>query len=957
MRLFKKIVLASTILSSVGLATQAFAQDAAKTGDTTKAADEPVQVIVTGTHIRRKDLNTASPEITITSQQAVEAGNMTVADLLQKLPQAANSEQTNSLLGSYIVTGGPGSETLSLFGLGAQNTLVLVNGRRMGPAGVQGKIGPIDLNVLPLQAFKQVDILLDGSSSIYGSDAVGGVINFVTKKNTDGMDLIVQGDVPFKPHGSDYTLTFTGGKTFDKGYLTLLGSYHEETGLRIKDRKDTACAANVYFDPSTGQRSDFIDSTTGTYKCLNLWNNAVLGYGFGGNFQYLPGFTPPADGRAPYLPAGWVRAGRSGHPDTFPYQNYDTPMYGNQTVMEPVKTASLLATGGYDVSSTMHLYTELLFNQRDSENHSVLQLFPFVDPSNPENTLAPGLQSVGGLGYVQPIIPYDNFTRVKVDYFRGVFGVNGTFEHMGPLNGFSYDTYYQISDSEGRYGQSFIYNDRVNATTGPGVACDPTQMTVSPAACVTIPWLDSNVLQGNLTDAQRNFLIGYETGHTQYIQQTIESNISGNIFQLPAGAVSAVGGIFLEADQENDKPGYNARNQNYWGFSTAGITKGQTTSEQAYAEIYAPLVKNAPFVQHLDLTVSGRAADYSVAGTNSTYKLGLVWNINSEFAFTVTRGTSFRAPSVYEKNLANQVGFFQVIDPCTNWADSNDTKIQTRCAAEGVPGNYPGDVASPEDITGGGNKLKPETARNTNFGFAWTPAWADLKVKVNYNSIIDLNQINAFGGQNIVNACYATDAFPNFFCSLITRDANSNITAVTDNYINIGEVDNRNIGLEVTYAKKFPFGRFSVRSNSSWQLKNQDTLGDVVTDYTGSIGSPVFTSSTYLDLVTSDWTYHWDFQLIGKSSDLRFYNGSARQPATPTYPNGFVIDVVAPFYQVHNLSVTRDFDKLRLTFGVKNVFDVKAPTLSYPEFRVGTAALNMYDLLGRMAFLTVDKHF
>jgi len=956
MRLFKKLVLASTVLSTAGLGTHALAQDTTKTPDAKAQTPDDVQVVVvTGSHIRRKDLNTASPEITITSAEAVQSGTMTVADLVQKLPQAANSEQTNGLLGGYIVTGGPGAETLSLYGLGAQNTLVLINGRRMGPAGVQGSIGPIDLNVLPLQAFKQVDVLLDGSSSIYGSDAVGGVVNFITKKNTDGADLIVQANAPLRPHGGDYTITLTGGKTFDKGYLSFLGSYHEDTGLRIKDRKNTACAEDVYFDPSTGQRSDFLD-TSGHYRCNNLLNDSFQGYNYGGEFQ-LPtaGFTPPADGVLATLP-GWVRAGRSGHPDTQSYLNINSPLYGNQTVSEPVKTASALVTGGYDISSTAHLYTELLFNHRQGENHGVYQLFPYVDPTNPTNTVASGLPL--GFGYARPIIAYDNFTRVKVDYFRGVFGVNGTFQNFGPLNGFSYDTYYQVSDSQGTYGQTFIYNDHVTAATGPGVACDPSALTVSPTTCVSIPWFSSDVLAGKFSDAQKAFLFGYETGHTKYLQQTIESNISGDIFKLPAGAVSAVGGIFLESDQQNDTPGYNAINQNYWGFSTAGITKGQTTTEQVYGEIYAPLIKNAPLVQHLDLTLSGRMANYSVAGTNSTYKLGAVWNITSEFAFTVTHGTSFRAPSIYEKKLANQVGFFSVLDPCQNWGDSTNTKVQQRCQAEGIPSDYAGELSTPEDVTGGGAGLKPETARNTNYGFAWTPAWADLKVKVNYNSIIDVNKITSFGAQNIVNACYSTSTFPNFYCSLITRDPSTHdITVVTDNYINVGKVDNRNIALQVSYAKKFPFGRFVMESDSSWQLKNLQTLGDQATDYTGSVGSPVFTNQTRFDLTTRDWTYHWDFELTGQASDRRFYGGSDLQPVTPNYPKGYLVKVVTPFYQLHNVSITRNFDKLRITVGIKNLFDVKAPTLSSGEFRVGTAALNMYDLLGRSAFITVAKHF
>ena len=973
MRILKKFVLASTVLSSFGLGAHAFAQDSTTTTTTVtgkKPADDVQVVVVTGSHIRRKDLNTASPAVTITSQEAVEQGATSVADLLQRLPQAANTEQTNGLLGGYIVTGGPGVETLSLYGLGAQNTVVLLNGRRMGPAGVQGSIGPIDLNTLPLQAFKQVDVLLDGSSSIYGSDAVGGVVNFVTKKNTDGADLIFSGDLPTRSGGSQSTTTLSWGKTFDKGYISLLGSYHEDTGLTIKDRPDTACAANVYFNPTTGARSDF-PGQNGGYRCNNLLSDNWQGYSLTGEFQVpQSGVTYPADTMNPALP-GWIQAAQSGKPDTQPYLNENPPQFGNETVSEPVKTTSILVTGGYDVSQDMHLYTELLFNQRTSQTHGVYQLFPYVSPGNASNTVASGVSAAAVAahgydssygGYARPIIPYDKVEKVNVDYFRGVFGATGNFDSptLPFLNGFTYDSYYQVSDSEGSYAQNFIYADRVAAATEynpSGAACDTAYMTVAPTACVTIPWFSPSVLAGQFTPAEKNFLFGYETGHTQYIQQTIESNISGDLFQLPAGAVSAVGGVYLESDQQNDQPGANAIAGNYWGFSTAGITKGQTTTEQAYAELYAPLLKNLPFVQHLDLTLSGRMSNYSVAGTNSTYKMGAVWNITSEFAFTLTRGTSFRAPAIYEKKLANQVGFFSVSDPCQDWANSDNSKVQTRCAAEGIPSNYAGELQTPEDITGGGANLKPETARNTNLGFAYTPSWADLKVKVNYNSILDFNQITTFGAQNIVSACYSTDAFPNFYCSLITRDANHNITSVLDDYINVGETDNRNVSLELDYGKKFSFGRLRVRSNSSWQLKNAQDLGGIITDYTGSVGSPVFTNQTNFDFVTQDWTYHWDFELTGKASDLRYYNYSALQPATANYPQGYDIDAVTKFYQIHNASITRTFDKLQITLGVRNVFDVKAPTLSAGEFRIGTAALNMYDLLGRSVFLSVDKHF
>ena len=956
MRIVKNIVLASTVLSSVGVGAQAFAQDtAAPASAAPKTEGETPVIVVTGSHLRRQDLNTASPVNTVTALQAEQSGATSVADLLQHLPQAASSEQTNSLYGSQIATGGSGIETLSLYGLGQQNTLVLLNGRRMGPSGVGPTVGAVDLNVLPLDAFKQVDVLLDGSSSIYGSDAVGGVVNYVTKKNTDGLDLIVNGNLPFRRTGAVYTATLSGGKTFDKGYVSVLASYHEETGLRASDRKDTACAQNVFSDPTTGQRVDVIDSTTGAYKCYNLWNSAVLSPFTGASYQYMPGFTPPADAVVPNnMPAGWVSVAQRGASDTYAYQNYTTPVYDKETVIEPVRTASLLLNGGYDLSDTMQLYTELMYNHRRSENVLPGQIFTYLYPTNPENTLA------SSVGLVMPIIPYDVYTRTDVDYFRGVLGVQGTLGHAGVLTGFHYDTSYQVSYSSASYGQSFAYYDRVEATTGPGTACDPSQMDVAPTACVTIPWLSPSVLAGNFTDAQRNFLFGYETGHTKYLQQTIESNLTGDIAHLPAGAVSAVAGVFLQDDQMIDTPGYNAINDNYWGQNTVGITKGTLSSEQVYGEVYAPLVKDLTLVKALDLTLSGRYANYSGAGSDGTYKVGMVWNLTGEYALAATHGTSFRAPTIYESHLANQDGYSQLVDPCTDWGNSNNAKTQQSCAAQNLSPTFV-DGASTDIFTGGGPGLKPETATNTNLGVIWTPAWAELKVAVRYNIIDDRNKIADFGAQNIVDACYSGQGNASFFCGLITRDSTTgDLATVRDDYINVARVENRNIDLQVDYARTFPLGRLTVASDSSWQIANKETLGDQTTDNTGAVGSPVFTNQTNIAFMTHGWLLHWGMNLTGKASDLRNYGNSALMPATLQYPNGYLIKAVTPFYQIHNVSVTHDFDKVRVTVGIDNLFDTQAPTLSSTavgEWRAGTAALNMYDLLGRSVYATVDKHF
>ena len=204
---------------------------------------------------------------------------------------------------------------------------------------------------------------------------------------------------------------------------------------------------------------------------------------------------------------------------------------------------------------------------------------------------------------------------------------------------------------------------------------------------------------------------------------------------------------------------------------------------------------------------------------------------------------------------------------------------------------------------------------------------------------------------------YTGSQFPNFYCGQFTRDTNHDITVVHDNYINIANVENKAVGLKIDYRKKFHSGRFEIFSDSAWQINNKEVIGDQIVDYTGSVGSPVFTNQTSVNFSTTNWDFHWGFDLMGKASDLRYYDYSATQPATANYPHGYDIKAVTPFYQIHNLAIKRRFDKYSVSVGINNVFDKEAPTLSSGEFRIGNAALNSYDLLGRSVYFTIDKRF
>ena len=231
---FKNRLLATTVVAGLALAGPSFAwaqttpandeqaQQAQPSGDQsdeTKAEEASTveDVVVTGSRIRRNEFTSSAPIQVITSEQSTLEGLVDTTQILQESSVASGSFQTNNQLTGFVTTGGPGANSISLRGLGASRTLVLLNGRRVGPAGVQGTVGPVDLNVIPSSIIERVEILKDGASSIYGSDAVAGVINIITKSNLDGAVLDVYANQPFQQGGAQYRLSGAWGRTFEIG--------------------------------------------------------------------------------------------------------------------------------------------------------------------------------------------------------------------------------------------------------------------------------------------------------------------------------------------------------------------------------------------------------------------------------------------------------------------------------------------------------------------------------------------------------------------------------------------------------------------------------------------------------------------------------------------------------------------------------------------------------------------
>ena len=257
--------IAAAVMVALWPASVLMAQDDGVDDD--EAIDE---VVTTGSRIRKDTFSSAAPMDVVLTEAAAAKGINDVATLLQTTTIAAGAPQVTAASTSiFVQSGGLGTSTISLRGLGANRTLVLLNGRRAGPSGVGGSVSGFDLNAIPLTAVERVEVLKDGASSIYGSDAVAGVVNIITKK-TDGATFEAFVAQPSESGGEQSRISGSWGKELDRGYFRATVDYNKTEILQRRDRDYFNCEEDYTFDTTTGERADLIDPRTGNYLCNDL---------------------------------------------------------------------------------------------------------------------------------------------------------------------------------------------------------------------------------------------------------------------------------------------------------------------------------------------------------------------------------------------------------------------------------------------------------------------------------------------------------------------------------------------------------------------------------------------------------------------------------------------------------------------------------------------------------------
>jgi outer membrane receptor protein involved in Fe transport len=783
------------------------------------------RIEVTGSRIKRTDMEGAAPVTVITSVDILKMGVTNVGDMLQNLTSSAGAA-----INTAVNNGGDGSIQFSLRGLGSQRTLVLVNGRRMVKGGNgpgSGNTAAVDLGTIPLATIKRVEVLKDGASALYGSDGIAGVVNIITKNDYEGAELKASYGITSEDDGRQDSVDFTIGAASDKGNIVFAAGWSRQGEIMMGDRKQSEFELRLYEDGHTEQGG----------SSAPPWSN-VDGY---------PGSAATAD--SPLADANVTRGPeygdwrtRDGSIDSYNYN----PVNFHQT---PNEKWHLTAMGGYDVGSIGILEDVRMYGEASYVKHSSDVLFapeplaPLVffgtaAPYSPDNYYNQqfGPKDPNGNAYElqdwrrRMLETGGRASSSSRGTSRIVLGFEGTFS-----NGWDWDVYYMRGDhTSSTYQQGYFNLARVGDAVGPthfdangdlqcGTSDSPIGNGCVPLNIFGEPGTDTEVSAEMLQYISGN----YNTTNTgDNYTESWAASVSGEVFELPAGFAGFAFGV--ESREEGGS--YIPDSLLLGGTTTAGsslATEGSYTVDEAFLEFIIPLVSDVAFAESIELSTAVRYSDYSTFGDNTSGKLGFVWKVNDQFTARATISDAFRAPDTSELFGGANTAFPSASDPCANISSPNQY-----CTGTGVPsaGFDDGSIEQIPTRQGGSEGLTPEEADITTVGVVYSPDWADgLSLTLDYWKIDLTNYISTIGTQIILDSCMADGTFCDKVQRIQSGANQGTIILVNDLNTNVGGVDTSGVDANIKYVFDSSVGEFRVNFDTSYLIEynKHNANGDV----------------------------------------------------------------------------------------------------------------------------------
>ena len=942
------------------------------------------QIVVTGSRIKMANIEGTSPVTQVTSADIATQGVTRVEDLINQLPQAFAAQNAN------VSNGSSGTATVSLRGLGSNRTLVLIDGRRM-PYGTPSDPAA-DLNQIPAAMVERVEILTGGASAVYGSDAIGGVVNFIMKKDFEGVQFDAQ--YGFYQHennfGGDGAVKLTDviagrAKTnpsqFRKpGNVVTDGGgteFNVIMGVNTEDGRGNITAyAGVRDNDEVLQRDRDYSGCS-----LSATRDSDLSHRCGGSATSYPGY---------FYTAGSAFTVDSTTGNTFRPFSAGTDLYNfgpSNHYQRPDRRYSLGAMGHYELTEHADVYTQLMF----TDYSSIAQIAPggnFFN-SNSVNCANPFLsaQQVGVLGCTAADVAANNSATLYVarrnvegggrqqafenSSFRSLLGVRGAITDT-----WDYDASVQYSKVKADQ-RTLNYFKIDNIQRSLNVVADPT--TGAPVCMSALDGTDPacvpyNIFQiGGVTQGALDYLQvpGLQQGT---IDQTIyQGIITGDLANIGVkspwasqGVQVAFGAEYRKDTLENNTDDLLSSAQlSGTGGATIGIS-GETSVTDLFTEIRVPIAEGLTGVDSLSIDGAYRYSDYDSL-TTDTYKVGMDWAPIRDIKFRGSYQKAVRAANVVELFTAQGFNLFDLPgDPCgADLAGGANAASDAACLATGVPAAQlrSASLDSPAGqynfLQGGNPDLVPEESETVTFGIILQPRFLPkLTMTVDYFNIEITDTISTFGSANTLDACYfQSDADS---CARINRDGNGNLWRasgfVQNLNINIGSLETTGYDLNLNYSgvEIGSFGSLNFNLTGTYLDELITVPGpgvdayDCAGLYSSSCGTP---NPQWRHHARLGWVTPWAVDL---SLTWRYFDGVEEFDGSPKQID-YKLDAANYFDLAANWAIT---DKFSVLVGVNNVLDSDPPiTSAVGTTGNGNTFPQTYDALGRWIFIRAQVGF
>ncbi|MEN5208468.1 TonB-dependent receptor [Stenotrophomonas terrae] len=967
----------STAALALGATGSALAQETAPKEEATNLD----RIQVTGSRIKRADLETSSPVFTIDRQSIESSGAATVGEFLQRTPAiagAATNPQVNN-------GGGAGAATVDLRGLGVNRSLVLVDGKRW-IGTISNANGAVDVNSIPMALIERVEVLKDGASAIYGSDAIGGVVNFILRKDFEGVEASAFYGISSRGDADTQRFDATFGLAGEKGHLMLGASYDKEDSVSAADRSYSSQPYQLYAgEKGIGGTSRILTGRYVVPRDVAIARGTTLDANCA-----QPSATNPnpnvvltrIDGQ-PGTSASNFRC-FNGNTDTYNFQSD-----GNLN-LTPQERTSLFMSGNYQLTDNIEAF--MLGSWMRTESSFFIAPLPFDGRADVDDVMISkdSLYNPFGVDITDARLRLRDFiptrtTRFETETYQITAGLRGVFGDST----WSWDASYGY----GRTPQSstvrgYLIGQGLNDALGPSMIdpatgnpiCVRTPGNAATAIndCIPVNFMgpapDPNTPTGQAQLAALELINPTIHSTSENDLKVFNANVTGDLFTMPAGAVSLAVGVERRVESASSSadfltiipPGKTVCRITQEAC-TGGDIDGKFDVNEIYAEALIPLLADAPFAEKLNVSLGTRYSDYSNFGGTTNSKIGVEWKPFSDLLIRATYADVFRAPTIGDLYSPTVPSANTYADPCNGYEGGNPVA----CAGVPADGSFQQSGNQVTSFQVSDPNLQPEEGDVLTYGFVYSPSWLEgFSVTADYWRV-KLNDFIVNLPENmLLNQCF------NFgrFCDTFIRDANGDVAQMTNLIGNYGSM--KTSGMDLGFRYQLPEGAWgklvwNLDTTYLAQYDVQLVSGDPTSDVGAFPGIPTSTglAGTFVDNASSGFGNMARWRAL---NDLTWSRGNLSASLTTRYVHhvyeapdvadvkdpGYVAKRRVPSYTQTDLQIGYRFEDLKnssIQIGVRNLTD-RQPPLIYSGFNASTD-MRTYDAIGRFYWMRWTARF